>query len=42
MWYGMAEWNSSQFWIMSAEAPLYRQLFEQIARQIRTGQLARG
>ena len=26
----------------SAEAPLYRQLFEQIAQQIRTGQLTRG
>ena len=25
-----------------AEAPLYRQLFEQIAQQIRSGQLARG
>ena len=25
-----------------AEAPLYRQLFEQIAQQIRTGQLPRG
>src|SRR5580765_5864777 len=26
----------------AAEAPLYRQLFEQIAREIRSGQLSRG
>ena len=42
MWYGMAEWNFKPKLDHDAEAPLYRQLSEQIAQQIRTGQLARG
>src|ERR1700674_1856898 len=40
VWYGLMDFTPKLD--HQAESPLYRQLFEQIAQQIRSGQLARG
>ncbi len=42
MWYAVAEMDFRPKLDPTAESPLYRQLYEQIAEQIRSGQLGRG
>src|SRR6266478_5819275 len=42
IWYALADMDFRPILDHAIEAPLYRQLYEQIAQSIRSGQLARG